>query len=1796
MKTFLSAFLMTLMIGFAQGQIIINEISYNPCGMQGFDNNCEFMEIYNAGETAVDLSGWSTDDPAFTFPAGTTIAAGEYILMTVNDSFSGCTWTNPAPAGVQMYVWTGGNLGNTGESVVLSDAAGTLQDIFTYSDTDCGADGNCYSLQYNGVGDNSDCTSWEFQVPTPGAENISGDLCELDLFPGDPCDDGDPNTINDVFVFATCTCEGVIPDCPDLPANIGDECDDGDPNTVNDVILEDCTCEGIIPIDMCPGVFISEFAYDCGDADMNEVIELAVPNDFTGSLADIIVELYNGNGNGTYATLMADAFTAGNNDGTYTYYILTGTSIQNGAPDGIALSYQGRVCEFLSYEGVMTAENGMAQGVTSTDVGVTQTNGTPCDETIQLVGDMWVNACATPGDVNTALDCSQVFDCETEMLDFGDPCDDSDPATIDDVIQEDCTCAGTVPDCPDLMLNFDDACDDNDPTTVDDIIQADCTCAGTMPGSGCSGIFINEFAYDCDEGDANEVIEIAVPNTFMDNVADVRIDLYNGSNGTSYNDVTLDQFTIGVDDGTYVYYFITGITIQNGAPDGIALSFQGTVCQFISYEGTITATDGPALGMTSTNVGVSQNNNTTCDETIQLFDGTWVNACASPGDVNTNLLCDVNFDCMDEMTNFGDECDDGDATTVGDVIQTDCTCAGTPPDCPDLMLNFGTPCDDGNDETVLDVIQMDCTCAGIIPGDCPGAFINEFAYDCVGTPVDANESLEVCVPNSFTGNLADIQIDLYNGNGGAVYHTFALDTFTQGSNNGVNTYYSWQGDGTLLQNGADGLALSYQGTVCEFISYEGAIMATDGIAAGMTSMNIESSQSNATECDQTLQLYNCVWINACATLGNLNTDQNCMEIFDCPDILANFGDNCNDGNSNTEDDMIMADCTCVGDTIPFDCPELNAYFGDFCDDGDPMTQLDEVQPDCTCEGIPFQCPDITANYGEPCDDGDPATTTDMVLTDCTCGGYPAPNCPGAFISEFAYNCQGVDTNEVIEVTIPDSFTGNLADIQIDLYNGLNGLSYFDITLDNFTLGVQANGVSIYSFAFSPGTVQNGPDGFALSYQGALCEFYSYGRVFGLPARITALDGPALGFSGINIVAQQSNDTQCDQSLQLLEDINVWISACATPGNFNSTDPCPVTYDCPELMVNFGTPCNDGNINTTNDVIQMDCACAGTLMTANCFGAFISEFAYDCNDNDANELIEITVPNAFPGTLANLAINLYDSNGMLYNTTSLSDFTIRVNDGVYTYYTLTGTSINDGIGGMSLSLNGANCELISYGGAFTAVDGPAQDFNSTNIGLVQGDTTSCDASLQLFDCGWLSACSTAGNVNNNIFDCSIAFDCPLLQLNVGDSCDDGNPLTMMDTVQLDCNCVGDFGCMTGDIIITEINYNPCSDIGSDSGYEFIEIYNNGATDVFLEDWEMDADNGAFGSTAYTFPAIIIPPGGYLVIARNASNYEGTMGLTTGVNLLDWDASLGNSSGEIVLYDCDGNLVDEVFYDDNGIDSGGFPECADGDNDFCATLALPTSNYTADNNINTNWQVQINGGSPGAANSTMTCDGMIPCSIIIDNEEISICDDNGTPDDMTDDTFTITVTATVENGSGSYIVNDGTNTSASTASGASVVLGPYSADGVATVSLTYSDASDAICSFTTAPLGPIEACSTPVPCSITIDSEVVSTCNNNGTPTDPADDTFTITVTATVANGSGSYTVNDGTNTSAPTTSGTSVIMGPYPADGSTTVNLTYSDASDTTCTNNSPTLGPVNLCSAPACENTFIQNFPANNGQ
>ncbi len=132
-----------------------------------------------------------------------------------------------------------------------------------------------------------------------------------------------------------------------------------------------------------------------------------------------------------------------------------------------------------------------------------------------------------------------------------------------------------------------------------------------LSSSAHAQIWINEFHYDNSGGDVGEFIEVVVgPADSGVDLSLLEVELVNGSNGTVYGTHAVSTFTAGDLVSGYQFYSKAIMGIQNGAPDGLALASNGSLLEFLSYEGTFTATGGSANGVTSTNVGVSEPSST----------------------------------------------------------------------------------------------------------------------------------------------------------------------------------------------------------------------------------------------------------------------------------------------------------------------------------------------------------------------------------------------------------------------------------------------------------------------------------------------------------------------------------------------------------------------------------------------------------------------------------------------------------------------------------------------------------------------------------------------------------------------------------------------------------------------------------------------------------------------------------------------------------------------------------------------------------------------------------------------------------------------------------------------------------------------------------------------------------------------------------------------------------------------------------------------------------------------------------
>jgi len=169
-------------------------------------------------------------------------------------------------------------------------------------------------------------------------------------------------------------------------------------------------------------------------------------------------------------------------------------------------------------------------------------------------------------------------------------------------------------------------------------------------------------------------------------------------------------------------------------------------------------------------------------------------------------------------------------------------------------------------------------------------FINEFHYDNSGSDID--EGVEIA---GLAGtSLDDWTLLFYNGSNGEVYKVQNLSGTISDSENGfgvLNFFISG------LQNGPnDGIALvDNHAAVLEFLSYEGPLLASEGAAAGMTSIDVEIEEPTSLESGFSIQRTGIgvtgsdfEWTLDTSTFGAINNSQQFASAVPVPAALPLF--------------------------------------------------------------------------------------------------------------------------------------------------------------------------------------------------------------------------------------------------------------------------------------------------------------------------------------------------------------------------------------------------------------------------------------------------------------------------------------------------------------------------------------------------------------------------------------------------------------------------------------------------------------------------------------------------------------------------------------------------------------------------------------------------------------------------------------------------------------------------------------------------------------------------------------------
>lgn len=102
------------------GHVIISEVYANVDASHGNSSSYQWIELYNASPSAIDLTGWAVQDASasVTLPVGSTLQAGQFMLL-VRSNNTAQYWTIPSSARVVVVSALVGALQTSGDVVRL---------------------------------------------------------------------------------------------------------------------------------------------------------------------------------------------------------------------------------------------------------------------------------------------------------------------------------------------------------------------------------------------------------------------------------------------------------------------------------------------------------------------------------------------------------------------------------------------------------------------------------------------------------------------------------------------------------------------------------------------------------------------------------------------------------------------------------------------------------------------------------------------------------------------------------------------------------------------------------------------------------------------------------------------------------------------------------------------------------------------------------------------------------------------------------------------------------------------------------------------------------------------------------------------------------------------------------------------------------------------------------------------------------------------------------------------------------------------------------------------------------------------------------------------------------------------------------------------------------------------------------------------------------------------------------------------------------------------------------------------
>ena len=751
----------------------------------------------------------------------------------------------------------------------------------------------------------------------------------------------------------------------------------------------------------------------------------------------------------------------------------------------------------------------------------------------------------------------------------GFPCDDANAMTVNDVLGLDCVCAGDLMGCTNTSAcNFDanagvddgscyfsgDNCDDGDAATEGDVYGADCVCAGTVPTNTVVDIVVNSPDHNTLEaaviaaglagalsGDGpftvfapTDAAFAALPAGLLDVLlADPTGDL---ANILLYHVVGAQALSTDLSDGQI-------ITTLQGQPVTVAINMGSvminnanvTVADILADNGVVHVIDAVLVPQVEGCTAIEACNynpdavvedgscalpGSPCDDNNDMTaNDTYAADCSCVGDLmgcTNDIACNYNVAAIiDDASCYftGDSCDDNDATTTGDVYGADCTCAG--------VVSTGTVVDiiaNSPDHITLEAAVVAAGLVDALSG--VGPFTVFAPTDAAFAALPAG-TLDALLADP-TGELTQILL----------YHVVeALALSTDLSNGQIIT--TMQGQEVVIT------ILGDQVYVNDILVTVADVIASNGVVHVI----------NAVLLPPVPAIPGCTATEAC-NYDPLATsdDGSCLLI----------GSPCDDGNAATTDDVLGADCVCMG--LMAGCTVMDACNYD----------MNALVDDGSCY---FS--------GDNCDDNNPATINDVYTADCGCAGI-------------------ISNNTVVDIIVnsPDHNTLETAVIAAGLAGTLSSTGPFTVFAPtDAAFEALPAGLLDVLLADPTGDLTQillyhvvGAEAFSTD----LSDGQQIITLQGSSITVT-ISGGAVIIDGVALVI--AADLNADNGV--VHVINAVLLPPAAP-----VEGCTAIEACnynPEAVIDNGTcelpgfPCDDNNNMTIGDILGTDCLCTGTLM-------------------------------------------------------------------------------------------------------------------------------------------------------------------------------------------------------------------------------------------------------------------------------------------------------------------------------------------------------------------------------------------------------------------------------------------------------------------------------------------------------------------------------------------------------------------------------------------------------------------------